>query len=286
MWPFESRWKVAGTLFLILSLAAFVFATSGPFRTLTWPEAYLAQGLAPLQSAAVKGTEAVRTTIESLWALRTAISENRRLKTEMESLRAEVSRLEELGRENAWLRDALAFRKESQDRLIPAEVIARPPGNWLSAITIDKGSRDGVRPGTAVVTPTGVVGQVRAVTKRTASVLLITDTRSAVGGVLQRTGDLVLVEGMGSWDFQASVKPLNRNADVRPGDRILTSGLSQIYPKNLSIGQVVQVAPGKYGLSKVGILMPGVDLGRLTVVFVVPTSGTVPERNSGGGDGE
>lgn len=273
MWPLGHRWKLIGTFLLTLALAASAAATSGTGRQPTWPERLIAQGVAPIQAAIAQGFDLLRAAGETVVRLRTLAEENAAMREELVRLRAENQRLREVARENAWLRDALGFRKQAERPMVAAEVISRPPNQWLSTLTIDKGSDDHVVPGTAVVAPAGIVGQVMSVTRTTATVLLLTDARSTVGGVVQRTGDLVLVQGVGALEEQAVVKPLNRNAGLRPGDVILTSGVSRIYPKGLPIGRIVRVEPGDYALAQSGVLEPAVDLSRIQAVFLLLQSG-------------
>ena len=184
-------------------------------------------------------------------------------------LQQQVYLLQEYERENKWLREALDFKTDVSHELLVAEVIGRCPTNWISTITINKGHAHGVEAGMAVVTNGGIVGTILDVSRLTSTVLLSTDSRSAAGGLVQSTGDLVLVEGDSENSGMLVATPLSRDTEVVPGDIIVTSGLSRLFPKKLPIGEVVEVESSPYGLSFTALVRPFVDFTRLEYVFVV-----------------
>jgi rod shape-determining protein MreC len=269
---------------LILYVAAFLLLMAALHLTaerehVTGLEAFLADRLAPLQRGLATVGAWTAKNWQALLEWRQLKEINAKLRAQVELLQTENIRLREYRRENAWLREALGFRQEVGYNMLPAQVIARDPGNWLSSIIIDLGEEDGLRAGMGVVGPGGVVGSTRSVAKKTARVMLMIDPSSAIGGVSQRTGDLVLVEGLSESAGLARVKPLVRDADLKQGDIIVTSGLSVIFPKGLPIGRLVTVTPGDYGTFAGAFLEPIVDLARLEYVFVI-----VPPEE-GGDDG-
>ncbi|NLN16449.1 MAG: rod shape-determining protein MreC, partial [Firmicutes bacterium] len=231
---------------LILYVAAFLLLMAALHLTaerehVTGLEAFLADRLAPLQRGLATVGAWTAKNWQALLEWRQLKEINAKLRAQVELLQTENIRLREYRRENAWLREALGFRQEVGYNMLPAQVIARDPGNWLSSIIIDLGEEDGLRAGMGVVGPGGVVGSTRSVAKKTARVMLMIDPSSAIGGVSQRTGDLVLVEGLSESAGLARVKPLVRDADLKQGDIIVTSGLSVIFPKGLPIGRLVTV---------------------------------------------
>jgi rod shape-determining protein MreC len=226
--------------------------------------------VAPLQRAANRVASSLRSALDSLKSWRTLNEENARLREEVQALRMERDRLLEAGRQNEQLRQLLELVEPAGGELLAAEVIARSPSNWLGSITISRGRVHGVAPGMAVVAPEGAVGKVRNVTERTAEVVLITDSRSAVGGRVRDRGHLVLVEGTSDpTEERATVRLLDWEADLRVGDVVVASELSWIFPKGLPIGVVEQVHERESGLAPYGTLRPFVDLARLEWVMVV-----------------
>jgi rod shape-determining protein MreC len=269
---------------IILYVAMFLFLAAVLHLTaerehVTDLESFLADRLAPIQRGLANIGAWTAKNWQALVEWRDLKETNEKLRTQVELLQTENIRLREYRRENAWLREALGFRQELGYAMLPAQVIARDPGNWLSSIIIDLGEEDGLEPGMGVVGPGGVVGSTRSVAKKTARVMLMIDPSSAIGGVSQRTGDLVLVEGLSESAGLARVKPLVRDADLKQGDIIVTSGLSVIFPKGLPIGRLVTVTAGDYGSFAGAFLEPTADLARLEYVFVIASP------KEGGGDG-
>lgn len=264
------RWRWAALVPLFLIIAGTISLTVGQRESLSWPERALREVLATLQSGVGRVYKTVANGVDSLLRLTSLTQENESLRVEVEQLRAERMELLEAQRENEELRCILQLTRDSRSQVVVAEVIARTPNNWFNTLTLGKGAAHGLAKGMAVVTPQGVVGHIRSVTSHTAEVLLILDQRSALGARIHRTSEVVLVEGLGgSGDGKALVKPLSRETDIRKGDLVITSGLSEIYPKGLTVGVVEQTMEGQYGLTRYGVLKPTVDFGRLEWVVVL-----------------
>jgi rod shape-determining protein MreC len=226
--------------------------------------------LAPLQSGVTRVSRGIGGLATGVGRLTHLSRENTQLRRQVEQLNQERTELLEAKRENEGLRRILQLEKDTRHQVQVAEVIARTPSNWFNTITISKGSTSGISKGMAVITPEGVVGHIRSVTPHSADVLLITDPKSALGGRVFRTSQVTLVEGLGDpGGGTALVKPLSNEADIKKDDYIVTSGLSEIYPKGLPVGVIEEVREGRYGLTKYGVLRPAVDFGRLEWVAVV-----------------
>src|SRR5262249_46152908 len=141
--------------------------------------------------------------------------------------------------ENTRLRDLLAFRERLAGDVITAAVIGRDATGLARTITIDRGERDGVAKGAAVLAPAGIVGQVLLVGSRAARVLLISDHNSGVDAVVQRTRARGIVEG--TVNEGCGIKFVKRTEDLQRGDVVVTSGVDGIFPRGLPIGRIVVV---------------------------------------------
>ena len=163
-------------------------------------------------------------------------------------------------------------------RAYGARVIARDPGPLSTTMTIDRGSRDGVTRGMAVVAPEGVVGRVVEVSYTVSRVALLTDHNSGVDAIVHRSRARGVVQG-GS-DGDCYMKYLNRDADVKVGDHVLTSGLDGVFPKGMTIGEVVEVGRRHRGLLQSATVTPSAALDRVEEVMLVaptaPASGEPP----------
>jgi len=267
---------------LISGIFAVIMATGKERPNLSMPEQILRDILAPFQRGLTTVGEKSRTTWESIFSLGEMKDENASLKKQVQDLRERVNQLEEMQLENLRLREALNYRdfKKSEMQLEAASVIARDPGNWFRTIIINKGSVDGIKRNMPVVTSQGLVGHVTAVSGHTASVLLILDDSSAVGSMIQWTRIPGVLEGMDDGGY-VKLKYLNRDANVRKNQKVITSGMSGIFPKGLPIGKVVDIKYSASGLQKYAIVKPFVEFDRLEEVFVIKEVLPVPRVEGG-----
>lgn len=263
------RWKIPIIIVLVILMVGTIHYTSLPRPRLGFLEGAWRDVLSPFQLALTRVQRFFQNRVRGIQELRTLHQRNAELEHLVLDLQAEVFALHNYQRENEWLREALDFKNELEHELLVAEVIGRSPSNWESTITINKGQAHGVTKGMAVITKVGIVGTVINSSQFTSTVLLMIDAQSATGGLVQSSGDLVLIEGAEGQRGYLVAKPLNRDTFVEVGDVIVTSGLSRIYPKNLPIGEVVSVESRQYDLSFAALVRPYVDFTRLEYVLVV-----------------
>lgn len=200
-------------------------------------------------------------------------AENQRLQTQVDELVHQLTLLREIELENRTLRELLELEEQSPDVLGPqadllsAEIIGRDPSNLLRYLTIDRGNQDGVEPGMAVITPRGLVGQVREVYPRSAKVVLLTDPSSAVNALVQRSRATGIVEGQTGPNLVMRYLPQTEGI-AKPGDLILTSGLGGHFPRRLLIGEITEVRRSDVEMFQEARLRPAVDYDRLEMVIV------------------
>jgi len=194
-------------------------------------------------------------------------SENERLRKRVQSLEIERQRLLEAEATNRRLQKLLDFRSELPAGAMTASIIANSATSWFQSCILNKGSADGLRKGMAVVTPLGVVGTVVTVTRRTAKVLLLTDPNSGIDVLVQRTRSRGIVSG--SLEAGTVLKYMKRSEDVQEGDRLVTSGLDNVFPKGLLVGTVIKVRKQNRGLFQSVEVWPAVPAARVEEVLVV-----------------
>lgn len=262
-------WRVAAFILVLLAVSASIYATAHDRVRLSPVEWIVREGLAPFQTALARTSRWLETTWARVQAWRALEETNLRLQERLEAVERDLLRLNELERENERLRSALALAERSTGEWVAAEVIARSPNAWLKFVTINRGSADGLRDGLPVITAEGLVGRVSLTTPHTADVTLITHTSSAVGARTEPGGELVLVEGTGSFDDLLQVRPLDAHTSLSPGEILVTSGLSSIYAPGIPIGRLTRVESEAYGLSQTAYAVPFADLQHLDVVLVL-----------------
>jgi len=244
-------------------------------RQAGWVGTALEAALAP----AVAGLSRVSDAVAGGWAMLREIgtlrSENARLRTEVARLHEENTRLRPAGAENRRLRALLGFKVQQPYHSVVARVIGRDPTYWFSTVLVDRGLADGVRRNDPVVTNDGLAGHVIETAGSWSRVLLMIDPRSAVGVVIDRSREAGVAEGQGQPLLR--VRYLSRDADIRPGDRVVTSGLGPTYPQGMLVGVVVGPAAGGGNMFQEVFVRPTADLTHLEdLLIVIRAAGGTP----------
>lgn len=196
--------------------------------------------------------------------------EIRRLQEELDRTARERDALREVSEENQRLGALLEFQPAAMRPSHGARVIGRDPSRWYQSLTIDRGSRNGAAADQGVEVPTGIVGTVIKVFPAISVVLLISDARSAVPVLVQRTREEGIVEG--TFGGRLRLKYLPPSSDIRAGDVIVTSGLTDPFPKGLMVGAVNRVERPEGDLYPDVEVIPSADLSKLEEVLVIERS--------------
>ncbi|PLX77301.1 MAG: rod shape-determining protein MreC [Desulfuromonas sp.] len=204
-----------------------------------------------------------------LWLIETE-EENERLLKQNRWLQNELAEVDETRLENERLRKLLDFKEEVQLPTLPAQVISEDASSWFRTVIIDKGSEDGLEEGMPVVVAEGVVGRTVRVAPHQSTVLLVTDASSAVASLVQSSRTRGVCRGQGA---ELTLDFALRLAEIKVGDRIVTSGTGGVFPKGLVIGSVRQVVKKEYGLFQSVSVEPSVDFSRLEEVLVLLREG-------------
>lgn len=206
------------------------------------------------------------------------------LKERNQELTMENQILQEEKMEVRRLRSLLGFQDISlrEYQMVPARVIARSPNNWFRTIVIDKGSNSGIKKDMAVISPMGLVGRVASVSRDAAYIDLITHREIAVGAIVQESRETQgIIEGLGNNNLVRMVN-IPYYSTVQPGHKIITSGLSESYPKGINIGIVKEVELQPDGLLLSALVEPAVSFDKLEDVLVVINyypQALIPEDN-------
>lgn len=193
---------------------------------------------------------------------------NEELEAELANLQTEVIALQQQVTEVELLSALLDFaRSQRENEYKSASVVFRDPRPFLKYVVIDIGSDDGVLRGMPVVGAEGLVGRIDAVTANAARVQLITDTTSEVNVNIQPSDTSAVLSG--SITSAISLDLIPQDADVQPGDLILTSGIGGNYPANILIGQVASIRGSATALFQQAAVQPAVDFSRLNFVLVI-----------------
>jgi len=223
--------------------------------------------IGPMQQSASYSVRFVKGIWRHYFFLISAAKENESLKKALSREKKKNSQLKEIELSNKRLRCLLNFQKTMTHRVLSAEVIGEDPSPWFKAVTIDKGSADGVAKGLPVVVSEGIAGLVTDVTYRYAKVLLIIDQNSAVDALIQRSRARGIIKG--GFLNQCFLKNVLRKYDIDIGDVVVSSGLDGVFPKGLRIGHISSVVKQKAGIFQEITVMPYINFEELEEVLVL-----------------
>jgi rod shape-determining protein MreC len=245
------------------------FLTFGPATTQKFKTGVY-QLLAPFLtsgSGLKKQITSVRTGLKSLEQLE---RENAALQVENRDLRATNQGLRDAEQEVNRLRHALNYRERSVFKLIAAEVVARDSSTWWRTVTINRGKRDGIEIDMAVATDEGLIGKITTVSDSISVVLLLSDENCRVAVKVEGSREQGIVSGERVTTGLTPLLNLNflsKQADLKPGQKVYTSGVGGVFPSGLLVGVVKTFRVRE--LDGQAQLTPAVDLSHLEDVFVV-----------------
>jgi len=224
--------------------------------------------LFPFKYAGTASYNATTTGTRNFIRIKGIQSENERLKKELSEYKAKNMLLADLVNENKILRYMLNFKSRYFGaRLLPAQVIGRSASNWFETIEINRGLSDSIAPNTAVINDEGLVGMVFDVSQFSSKVLLITDPSSAISVIDASSGDMGIAAGNSIGPL--TIKYMSSTADIKAGDRIITSGMSDIFPKGILVGKVRSVSKKDYDIFQKVEVTPVVNFSMLENIFVI-----------------
>jgi len=222
-----------------------------------------------------RGTSSVAAGVRNVWSgyidLRGAHAENQELKRQLADAQIAMQSEQALADRARSLEELLQLRSRVQLETTAAAVIgATPPSPTpdFRTVTIDKGTRDGLRPDMAVIAPLGVVGRLIVPAVRSAKVQLLVDRNAAAGAIIERSRAQGVVLGTG--DERLHMDYVSEVADVAVGDVVVTSGIDGIYPKGFVIGKVDAVEKNGSSFKRISV-RPAVDFLSLEEVLVITT---------------
>ena len=270
----------AGYLFLGL-MFAYVILISAQINTprgVPVLEEVIFGGFSEAQRAVSTGVSLVRRIWGGYIGLRGVRSENEALRTQLEQANVELQSQRALAGRTLGLERLLELRERAPLLTTGAAIIGAGAAPEFRTITIDKGTRDGLRRDLAVLAPAGVVGRVVVPSRRNAKVQLLIDRSAAAGALIARSRAQGVVVGTG--ESRLRLEYVSEVFDVVTGDVVVTSGIDGIYPKGFVIGRVVAVerAGGAYRLITVE---PAVDFSTLEDVLVVLTAPAHEQEDDG-----
>ncbi len=268
-------------LLILFALVGFVLHRTGLLQPI---EGLFVRLIAPLQEGVSYVSVELGELAQTARDLRDLRQRNEELEAQNASLLLENVRLREIEAENSLLRDLLNFAQANpsldlRGARVVGRVIAQDPSNLQRYLTLDVGRETGIAHNMPVITDRGLVGRISEVGEGWSRVLLIIDVSSSVNALTQSTRASGLVDGQA--DGSLVMRSIPQEDVVSVGDTVFTSGLGGNFPRQILIGQIVQVERKDYELYQTAIVQPTVDFAHLEAVLVItgfePIKGPEPE---------
>ena len=220
---------------------------------------------------------------DELSQIRSLLEENQKLKDQVAHLTEENTLLQQDKYELNKLRQLFELDEQYEEyHKVGARIIARDPGNWYVAFTIDKGSNDGITVDMNVIAGGGLVGRISSVGPNWAKVTAIISDNANVAGMTLASEDNLIVsgslKGMNDGVIYFS-KLVDSKGVVQSGDKVVTSDISDKFLPGILIGYVLNVIPDNNNLTKSGTIIPAVDFEHLSEVLVITDQKLTIEEN-------
>lgn len=248
-----------------IAVVGFVLHVTGVLRPV---ESFVVRGFAPVQTFFYQQGVNISEGFGLVTSIRAVAEENQQLGDRVKELEVANAELKESAVENERLKEQLGFIEKTGFESVPSTVIGSDPNDFLRSLLINRGSDDGIEEGKAVLDSKGVlIGKVFEAEKKTATVLLITDSNSSVVGIAQEsraTGAVV-----GELGLAVKMTSIAQEDPAQEGERVVTAGLEDNIPKGLAIGTLQAVEGKDNELFKEAKIEPFGDFKNIEMVFVL-----------------
>lgn len=266
--------KLAVTV-IVLSVTFLLLIGYTSSKEIKGLEGSAGDALSPIQKITYGVSRGVKDFVDFFLNFSEVKDENEKLSDENNELKDKLAEYSDLASENERLKALLDFEEQNkQYNYVPTNIIGTR-GSILDGYIVDKGSDDGVAKGMIVIASDGLVGQVSSVSDNWSIVECIINENIAVSvmpeSTRENTGILQGYNDGKSNERLTKISYLPMDSTIKEGDIILTSGLGQVYPKEIRVGEVISVEEDKVNVMKSAVVKPFVDFDRLEeLVIVVP----------------
>lgn len=262
---------VIGTIILLLSIYAYIIKDK---RELNKFEQILKDTVLTVENIVLFPFRYVTNGITQFINLKDVYKENEILKKNLDRYDLIYTQNQELKKQIEELKELTNIDYVLTDyEYLNAAVINRNLGYWYDTVTINKGSKDGIKKDMAVITSKGLVGKVTKTTSFNSEVKLITSSNSnnRISVIIDNNGEQSygILSGYDEKKNLLTVEGISDNKEI-PKDAIAyTSGLNDLFPSGIRVGTVKEVKKDNYGLSKIVYIEPASKLGELNTVSVL-----------------
>lgn len=274
--PFFSNKKLIILLTSLIILVALVGFSMKERKQITLPEQFVHDTVGFFQYTFSKPARFVAGFFQNIQDIRNVYDENKVLKSHLQQYATLNSNYKDLQQQYNQLRKQLNISSMptlSASKRYVAFVIGRSFDEWNKQLTVNKGAKQGIKNGMAVITADGFIGKVTAVSQFTSVVTLVTDPSNSnqiSAAVIKKNGEIDgMIEGYDPKKNALLFKKLPIDSKIAKGDTVISSGFGQVYPRGLLIGTVEKVTPDQYGLTKVAEVKPAANFNNIEYVDII-----------------
>ncbi len=276
MYFFKKYKEMIFVIVIAVILIVTIGLTSRRSKPMSKFENLLGGVLTPLNKVTNSIMHGISEIITSVSDTINAKEENIILKKEIEKLESENRDLRNIIGKSDYLLKEQKLLETTKYNIVKAEVIGREPENWFDVFTLDKGENDGLEIGDTVIDAVeidnnvyqeGLVGRIVDIGDNWSKVVSITNEKNSVAFKIIRTQDGGIIAGSSDNIIEGLL--FDYEADVIIGDLVYTSGLGEVYQKDIFIGEVSDIIDNQEELTKKIIIKPAVNFKKLYNVYVI-----------------
>ncbi len=266
---FSSRVRV---VLVIAVLLAAILAVVSNLTGLSLPDMMVQGVLTPIRSGVSSIADKAEQLYGYIFEYESLVAENEALKEELAQIREDALQADAIARDNERLRAMLDLTNSNEDyKLADAYIIGSGSVDWTNTFTINRGHNAGLEEGMCVITANNeLAGIISEVGPNYSTVKTVLDSSLEISASIASSGYNGMVQG-GYATGQAGLLRMNylpSSATIRNHDQVVTTG-STIYPRNLTIGYVVDAGFDATGVAKYALLKPAADIRSLEQVFII-----------------
>ena len=270
MKPFKNKLAVTIVVLSVAFLGIIVLSIKGNSNIIS---SGVGGVISPLQKIVYTVNEKVKGSFDFFINFSNVKKENEELTAKNAELENKLIEYERMKEENTRLREMFDYSQNNANYdYLGCNIIGYSGGNISNGYIIDKGTKDGVEKDMVVITPAGLVGKVTKASSSFAIVQTILNENIAVAAMVESTDETTgILQGITDSKNKnlTELSNIPIESAIKEGDKILTSGLGEMYPKEIRIGEVISVEVDNVGIMKRAVVKPYVDFNKLEELFVV-----------------
>ena len=270
MKPFKNKLAVTIVVLSVAFLGIIVLSIKGNSNIIS---SGVGGVISPLQKIVYTVNEKVKGYFDFFINFSNVKKENEELTAKNAELENKLIEYERMKDKNTRLREMFDYSQTNANYdYLGCNIIGYSGGNISNGYIIDKGTKDGVEKDMVVITPAGLVGKVTKASSSFAIVQTILNENIAVAAMVESTDETTgILQGITDSKNKnlTELSNIPIESAIKEGDKILTSGLGEMYPKEIRIGEVISVEVDNVGIMKRAVVKPYVDFNKLEELFVV-----------------